>query len=349
MRYKLDYKSKKMEKFLSLKTTANNIGEEIQILAAQRFLPHIDGYINKERLNTYRFDELHKVIINGWFMRNWENFHFSDSSIQPLIISLHITPDISSKFFTAKNIEFLKKYSPIGCRDYWTLRLMNENNIPSYYSGCLTLTLQKNKCIEKKDYILLIDCPDNVVRHVKTITDRHVITLHPMLNYFNTFEERLLIARLYLKKIQQANLVITSRLHGALPALALETPTIFINRDTWNTTQERCSTYSYLMPFETPDSFIYKYNSLENIGLTEKYLNLRMNLIKQCSDFTQYCSDISPIPNTTDDEDVELLFSMLHKNEQYNKQKVLYDIPTKYLWKNLYTRLILKKNDDDIY
>ena len=91
-----------MIKFFSLKTSANNIGEEIQILASSRFYPVINEYLNKERLNKYKFDKPAKIIINGHFMRNYNRFYLNDDKISPLLISMHISPNISEMFFKIK-------------------------------------------------------------------------------------------------------------------------------------------------------------------------------------------------------------------------------------------------------
>ena len=136
-------------KYASLAWTANNIGEEIQIIAAQQFLPRVDAYMNKERLNTYKFNEDYKIILNGWWLRHPKRFYTNDN-IHPLLISIHINPIASKNFFTKKTIEYLIKNGPVGCRDSFTLDLMKKNNIPAYFSGCLTLTLQKNPSVEKK-------------------------------------------------------------------------------------------------------------------------------------------------------------------------------------------------------
>ena len=42
------------------------------------------------------------------------------------------------------NIRDLKKYEPIGARDYNTMRMMETHGIDSYFSNCLTLTLDKS-------------------------------------------------------------------------------------------------------------------------------------------------------------------------------------------------------------
>ena len=43
-----------------------NAGDYIQSVAASRFLPKVDRYVNREKLNEYSGPEL-KLIRNGWF------------------------------------------------------------------------------------------------------------------------------------------------------------------------------------------------------------------------------------------------------------------------------------------
>ena len=337
-------------KYASLACTANNIGEEIQIIAAQQFLPRVDAYMNKERLNTYKFNEDYKIILNGWWLRHPKRFYTNDN-IHPLLISIHIDPIASKNFFTKKTIEYLIKNGPVGCRDYQTLEILQKHNIPAYFSGCLTLTLSKNPNITKKDYILAIDCSKNVIDRIKRTTGRPVYELYPHWHYYNSFEQRMLAAHIYLKKIQEAHCVITRRLHGALPAIALETPAIFIYDENFGyKLKERCGSYSEFLPFYTENDFLTKDNlcNFEGIAQNTKHLQLRENLISKCREFTGYYNNNSVVYNTTEDEDIMQLFGLLRGENNYNRRKVLYDVPIKYMIKNIYTRLILRKNDDDV-
>lgn len=335
--------------FLSLSSSANNIGEEIQILAASRFYPSISRYINKERLNTYKVNSLSKIIINGWFMRNYDRFYLSDNLIKPLLISLHITPSIVNKFFTKKNTDFLLNNQPVGARDSFTLNLLKNKGIDAYYSSCLTLTLQKNPKLHKESYILLIDCPIEIEKHLKNITNRPIINLSAEFKFIHSFRERLNIAKLYLKYIQQAYLVVTTRLHGALPALALETKAVFITRNS-NTQYERTSDIKQYLPYMSKEEFIEKYKTSEdinNILFSNRYIEQRLFLINKCSSFTGFNSNKSVIPNTTSLEDIELLFKSIKKNGI--ESKILFDLPIKCLVKNILLRLVFRKNDDDIF
>lgn len=88
--------------------------------------------------------------MNGWFMWNPAKFPPAPS-INPLFVSFHIVPSFSERFFTKETIAYLKKFEPIGARDYGTRDLLESYGIKSYYSSCLTLTLGMHYKNEKKN------------------------------------------------------------------------------------------------------------------------------------------------------------------------------------------------------
>lgn len=134
-----------------------NIGDYIQSVAQEQFWKSIDCYIDRERLNQIDSKDKINLIMNGWFMWNPENFPPSDC-INPLFVSFHIVPLIADRFFTHQAIEYLKKYEPIGARDIGTKELLESYGIKSYYSSCLTLTLNLNfKENIKTNEILFVD------------------------------------------------------------------------------------------------------------------------------------------------------------------------------------------------
>lgn len=56
--------------------TTGNIGDEIQSVAASRFLPQIDYFINRDYMNDFQIDtdDKIKLIMNGWYSHRPENF-----------------------------------------------------------------------------------------------------------------------------------------------------------------------------------------------------------------------------------------------------------------------------------
>lgn len=117
-----------------------NIGDYIQSVAQQQFIDTADCYVERESLNSFHSTEKTNVIMNGWFMWHPETFPPSDD-INPLFVSFHLVPSVAEAVLTPANIEYLKKYQPIGARDLSTQKIMQNHGIDSYFSGCLTLTL----------------------------------------------------------------------------------------------------------------------------------------------------------------------------------------------------------------
>ncbi|MEM4898598.1 MAG: polysaccharide pyruvyl transferase family protein [Pyrobaculum sp.] len=252
----------------------NNIGDDIQTIAALQFLPRVDFWIERENLHRFKSDDVVKVILNGWYTYNPWSWPPSEA-IQPLIISIHISPHVSMYFLRNKVVRYLKRWEPIGARDLWTLKLLKYGGVSAYFSGCLTLTLDKTyKTNKRSDRVLVVDVPplvervilkrfgDRIVKwsnalvasypppttlHVRRVLKQllplqlryHLGVLSSHFDYLMTrikmegltLERRLKIASAVIKLVASAQAVVTSRLHIALPALAFETPLVFIPGD----------------------------------------------------------------------------------------------------------------------
>ncbi|MDE5418644.1 polysaccharide pyruvyl transferase family protein [Labilibaculum sp. DW002] len=240
-----------------------NIGEYIQSLAPLPFLPQVDQFINKETLSDYSGDK-HKLILNGWFMHYPQNWPPSNN-IKPLIISFHISPKTKDLLLNDKAIEYYKLHEPIGCRDHDTLELLKNKGVNAYFSGCLTLALDRNlyKDENYQDKIIFSDVLYNMARYNPNLTlktlfrsflrtpkviyqawkkkqlinklfpkdirkkAKYIIQERSLKKF--THDERFDVATDFLKQLANAKLVVTSRLHTALPCLAFGTPVIFID------------------------------------------------------------------------------------------------------------------------
>lgn len=239
-----------------------NVGDNIQSLAAKQFLPNVDVYLNRERLNEYKGERV-KLIMNGWFTHNIHNW-IPSKDIDPVFVSFHMNNTAAPYMLSEKGIEYLKKHEPIGCRDQFTADTLNEKGIKAYFTGCLTLTLDSYKVedSERNDKIYIVDPlysyprPEKVFynlkqtlksilngkafqlgkknRHLKNFICKEVLKNAEYINQeppSNTYtdEQKFKMAEELLNKYARAKLVITSRIHCALPCLALGTPVIFVN------------------------------------------------------------------------------------------------------------------------
>lgn len=240
-----------------------NFGDHIQSLAAKQFLPKVDYYIERDQLNADVTEKV-KLIMNGWFTYKPENWPPHENII-PLFISFHLNPRFSDVIFNnPEAVEYLKKHGPIGCRDFSTLKLMQDHSIDSYFSFCLTSTLDiKYKTQEKSNHIYFVDVlydfdqryvykadPKRILYHTATgrifktmnlpkknkILKAHIpqdiidqgIVINQFCSNKLSNEEKYQIADETLKKYAKAKLVVTSRIHCALPCLAMGTPVLFL-------------------------------------------------------------------------------------------------------------------------
>ena len=134
-----------------------NIGDYVQALAAQQFLPSTDFFLERETdLKRYDGEEL-KMIMNGWYMNHPENWPPSDK-IVPLFVALHINRCGLPDFLNDSSIAYFKKHEPIGCRDTKSAKLLQDKGIKAYFSGCMTLTLgHKYKSNNRGDKVYVVE------------------------------------------------------------------------------------------------------------------------------------------------------------------------------------------------
>ncbi len=239
-----------------------NVGDNIQSLAAKQFLPRIDTFLNREKLGEYKGDPV-KLIMNGWFTHNIHNWVPSED-IDPVFVSFHMNNTAAPAMLSEKGIAYLKKHQPIGCRDQFTADTLKAKGIDAYFTGCLTLTLDSYKVAdeERGEDIYIVDPlysyprPEKIFyntkhtvknilngtafqlgkknKHLKKFISEDVlnsaefINQEPPSNQLNN-EQKFEMAEALLHKYAKAKLVITSRIHCALPCLALGTPVIFVN------------------------------------------------------------------------------------------------------------------------
>lgn len=265
-------------------TGMKNIGDYIQSIAADQFM-HASTLIEREQLHNYS-GERTKIILNGWFMHRPENFPPSPD-IDPLFISFHLRPSMADAFLTPKTIDYMKIHGPIGCRDKMTQKLLEKKGIDTYFSGCLTLTLdisyRHTDATEHTD-IVFVD-PFRPFTKSDFKRNRFEIFRHPIMamkvfrklcqqplygqktsykwkafwrigaflktyrtlftddlivnaayishgireNLFSGESDKFTYAKSLLKRYAHAKFCVTSRIHCALPCVAMGTPVIFVN------------------------------------------------------------------------------------------------------------------------
>lgn len=295
-----------------------NIGDDIQSYATKKFLPRIDYFIDRNHIDEFLPNTEEKVacIINGWFLQytlNWPPSPY----IYPLPISMHFTYkdwfwDTTDRPFhlSGYGLEYLKNIEPIGCRDSHTMKLLKEKYVNSEFSGCLTLTIEKFKNLNKKNYICAVDVSKEVLKKIKDTTNleiKEITHIVPEDYYNNDWETRMNNVENLLKIYQEAKYIITSRLHCALPATALGTDVLIIH-DKFN--DDRFKDYFEIINQCSEKEFLEKENIFD---FSEKKLNtqfldkIQKKLNEQCRKFIEEARNV--------DDDDELI--SIHDYKRY--------------------------------
>ncbi|MBZ9627121.1 polysaccharide pyruvyl transferase family protein [Psychroflexus sp. CAK57W] len=240
-----------------------NIGDHIQSCAAEQYLPRVDMYVERDNLNA-NIPSKAKIIMNGWFTDAPENWP-PNPNLKPLFVSFHLQP-FSAKIILSKqeNIDYFKSHEPIGCRDYNTVSLLEDKGIKAYFSFCLTTTLDKKyKSDINSGEILLVDPlysydssllykmslkkalseisfkklrklkdylkpKSNIIDFVPIDILKKAVSINHYVSSKQNNRDLYKQAKSLLKRYAEAQLVITSRIHCALPCLALGTPVLFV-------------------------------------------------------------------------------------------------------------------------
>lgn len=214
----------------------NNLGDIIQGLAAKQFLPNEAKPVNREKLNLLP-SEPSLLIANGWYQHEFDNFP-PPSEVIPFYISVHIA---KSDFIKIKTIRaHFKKNAPIGCRDSKTLWLMRGFGIPAYYSSCLTLTfISSNFKLENKSEVIWVDnidhpIPIKIEQKLNELLPNGFSKIsHDPLSRFLKFEtyveDNTELTFSLFKRYEEAKLVLTTKIHCALPCIGMGVPVILIH------------------------------------------------------------------------------------------------------------------------
>lgn len=340
-----------------------NIGDYIQSLAALQFIPNIDTYIEKEEASSdVAINEQLKVIMNAWYIWHPENWP-PNKKIIPLLTSVHMSPLTAEEMVSGVKRNYMMENGPIGCRDLDTLSFLKSKNIPSYFSGCLTLTLGKKYMSTKKRYgIVFVDPYISPLRDkldgkfvyyylnfLKSIyyflkSPKEILKLSKkkyfhsrflLMKYYNAamfynayktkFSKNTILNSRFLTHIvkveknesqesllkrsedllnlySRSSIVVTSRIHCALPCLGLETPVIFVVNDKMNSKKNLFNApgrfagiidFFRVLNYSTnevlsSDNVLNKLNIIDDKSTFKNkndYKEYRDKLINQCEDF----------------------------------------------------------------
>ena len=157
-----------------------NVGDDIQSYAMEKFLPHLDYVIDREHLDSFYTTTGEKVaaLLGGWYL--WKPLNWPPSPFLKLLpISFHFQSGEGYRTvgLTDYGAEWFKNFEAIGCRDEGTVKLLENYGITTYFSGCFTLTLKPFADVNPHGKIVLADVSKEIQKFIRAHTKKEVVLI----------------------------------------------------------------------------------------------------------------------------------------------------------------------------
>jgi hypothetical protein len=208
-------------KYAALRYSTHNIGDDFQTIAAMRLLPRVDVLIDRDRLGEYASPEPTVLIMNGWFTERPQSWPPA-ASIIPIFVGFHLDGKAAPSLFEHR--QYFVSHGPVGCRDRGTAQILAEWQVPTFVSYCLTLTFPRRERQPRNGKVAIVDADHMLIP--QSLRRGAVVFSHgiPPANA----KTRLVCAQELLDFYRdEVRLAITTRLHCALPCMAMGIPVVF--------------------------------------------------------------------------------------------------------------------------
>lgn len=257
-----------------------NIGDAIQNIAIENLYKKLGilesslTLVNRDELNLYEGREV-ELVMQSYFADAYGVFPFPIAKrIKPLFLGFHLNPtnNTRKRFVKEKIGDSFKAYEPIGCRDRNTARFLQKLGLEAYFSGCMTLTLDKREKAPENGKIFVVDLCDKALkklpREIKEVADFSISHVWQFENYPLTFDDAMFFENKAKEILEvyknEAKLVITSRIHVAMPCIAMGIPVVFISKALVNA---RFDVLQGLVP-------VYYYKDIKYVDWMPKAVNI---------------------------------------------------------------------------
>ena len=224
-----------------LSFSTRNLGDDLQALATACFLPRVDVLIDRDNFDGVSVIERHLLVMNAWFgypstvlKHQRHELRPPGRLFEPLFFGFCVgTDDVLSRSW----LDYMAVNQPIGCRDFTSVTKLAEANISGEWTGCITAHLGKMFTripSEERKGVLFVDIPAVVEKEFVPAPLREragrLSTCAPPAILGDPIQRMHYVASLC-DQLRHAELVVTKRLHVALPCVGFGTPVIVILQD----------------------------------------------------------------------------------------------------------------------
>lgn len=238
-----------------------NIGDYMQTIAARNALLKCGIAadeiipIDRDKIRDYRGGKI-IVVFNACFYNHC--FPIPENVI-PIFVGFQASEDVVSE-----NVDYLRSFEPIGCRDVTTSNHLKKHGVSAYITGCLTLSFDKRPIdpVDGRTVVVfgdgsgtlpggaLVNMPDQLYDRLDFVFQRRPVHRLPLSEQeMREVEQH---ARSLLDRYRSsASLVITPLHHAATPCMSSGIPVILCRENV----DDRFSFIRNMIPIHTPESF----------------------------------------------------------------------------------------------
>lgn len=203
-----------------------NIGDDFQSYVMAGITGQPDIWIDRDQAARYDGEEC-QIIANAYMAI--EAFPISPR-IHPHFVAIHLGG--MEKPLEPCKLEYLRantaESGPIGCRDMDTFRYLERLNLPCYFAGCPTVLCDPVPGIATEDFILFADVDPLMFGHLNRQQDVQWITQRVATG---DRAARQSLCQFRHQMFSAARLIVTSKIHVALPCLGMGKPVIFVRQN----------------------------------------------------------------------------------------------------------------------
>ena len=306
-----------------------NVGDRYQLQGIERVYKRMgikkEDIIEIDRDRIANYDGEYVILpMTAFFdvLPGTDMFPLSKNII-PVFIGFHCIDD--------RNLYYVEKYKSFGpfiCRDEESMKKIRQIGAEAYLSGCLSLCTEKRELMETQNKVFLVDTPDSLYDYIPQ--DLLDCSVQVTQDYTELKDLKPGIeSEMYGKKIsveildryrREAKLVITSRLHCALPCIAMGIPVIVVRKE--NLTEHRFGGVNKLLNYYTPDSYS-KINWNPEVKDIEWIKEQQMNMAQKMleSAFNKY-KDICAVSEFFENRPQEMYYTGIKASYLTRKEKL---------------------------
>lgn len=214
--------------FANFRYRTTNLGDDTQSYAIALHLPRIDAWIDRDAMADLHLDSPHRYVTNSWFFLG-NDARLPTPQLEPVFHGISLGRE---ELLTAPWLDYFRKFGPVGCRDQRSAERLQAAGVDAFWSGCLTLFIGAHHAPvppAARKGIYFIDVAEEVAERAvpKFIRDRAVRLgneIDPLI--VHRTGHRFAAVHRMMHRLAHAELVVTRRLHIALPCVGFGTPVL---------------------------------------------------------------------------------------------------------------------------